>query len=95
MGYKNLSTSRGDGNLFNSVSWYFLSGIRTYLPREGTETESESHFLQIQGSNGIRIYPPREGTETIQVSHKYSHLNHKEDPTHLERGRKPLVAISL
>ena len=39
MGYKNLSASRGDGNL---QSHQHLSPIqqriRTYLPREGTET---------------------------------------------------------
>ena len=39
MGYKNLSTSRGDGNE-NAVVVVLLNelSIRTYLPREGTET---------------------------------------------------------
>ena len=43
MGYKNLSTSRGDGNLFTiKLVMVTVAGIRTYPPREGTETKSRS-----------------------------------------------------
>ena len=37
-------------------------GIRTYPPREGTETQGWSSLIIFVFS--IRTYPPREGTET-------------------------------
>ena len=61
--------------------------IATYLPREGTETKIAPE-ASIVLACCIRTYPPREGPETIQVSHTNLHLNHKEHPTHLGRGRK-------
>ena len=63
-----------------------LTRIRTYLPREGTETFH--NLILLSFFICIRTYLPREGTETIQVSHTNLHLNHKEHPTHLGRGRK-------
>lgn len=57
-----------------------------YSPREGTETISFHRNFDRQYC--IATYLPREGPETIQVSHTNLHLNHKEHPTHLGRGRK-------
>ena len=75
MGYKNLSTSRGDGNncsFFDSVS--NPSCIRTYLPREGTETRTIFQIL-VTLDNCIRTYLPREGTETL---FRYQVKKHQE-----------------
>ena len=62
--YKNLSTSRGAGNPFHAslICLTADSGIETYLPREGPETD-KSHQTP---PTTIRIdtYLPREGPET-------------------------------
>ena len=48
MGYKNLSASRGDGNYGHAThAGYSMSCIRTYLPREGTETPSFSGIIPV------------------------------------------------
>ena len=66
MGYKNLSTSRGDGNgvFQRTYSCGSCSCIRTYLPREGTETDWQ--LKEIDHHARIRTYLPREGPETNQ-----------------------------
>ena len=63
--YKNLFTSRGDGNAlrFNTCK-KFISCIRTYLPREGTETYWYLTTKVTSSRVCIRTYLPREGTET-------------------------------
>ena len=67
MGYKNLSASRGDGNYGHAThAGYSMSCIRTYLPREGTETCIASHSSFSIWILGIRTYLPREGTETCK-----------------------------
>ena len=64
IGYKNLSTSRGAGN----ICWLYTcensaACIDTYLPREGPETFPllVHHLVQFQC---IDTYLPREGPET-------------------------------
>ena len=66
--YRYLSTSRGVGN--NSCAFFhksFIFCIRTYLPREGPETQT--HDIQFLYAHKLRIdtYPPREGPETLVV----------------------------
>ena len=61
--YKNLSTSRGDGNFILECLYKNFFRIRTYPPREGTETMIYSVAPARLGFC-IRTYPPREGTET-------------------------------
>lgn len=68
MGYKNLYTSRGDGNsqqIWMQVGTTFC--IRTYIPWEGTETNKCSYTWNTPIC--IRAYLPCEGTETCIASH--------------------------
>ena len=62
MGYRYLSTSRGDGNRMSSTCLAILSCIDTYLPREGRETHALN--FGIIPNPRIDTYLSREGAET-------------------------------
>ena len=63
MGYRNLFTSKGDGNCSVVMVTLPSSCIETYLPRKGTETELEI-VCEEHPKICIETYLPRKGTET-------------------------------
>ena len=89
--YKNLSTSRGEGNACSpQITRRIKSGIRTYPPREGTETTTCVIASLLNKKSCIRTYLPREGTETfITPPPRLQYPHNVEQPIHLERGRRP------
>ena len=73
--YKNLSTSRGDGNRLTSQRLNLqLTCKTTYSPREGTETKI---LRQVLKNSIVRktTYSPREGTETPEKHLLTIHLS--------------------
>ena len=85
MGYRYLSTSRGDGNNFSAAIYAkAIICIDTYLPREGTETFNE--FSIFTNNSSIDTYLPREWPKTgFQLCLQTAIV---QLPIYLERGRK-------
>ena len=89
MGYRYLSTSRGDGNEITKVEPNFSSRecIDTYLPREGTETfgliSLWNHWF-----NWYRYLSTSRGDGNCTNTQHCVFHNFVQIPIYLERGRK-------